>query len=393
MGVLLKLLSCVKDSYLPAMFVLAASFFCALNTPFETHTVLSLNIIFFIACFSNLALLSLFKDLKNTFFTLILLFLYIIVAKFIATSFVSPVNIARWLMLVMPFNLFLISMIEQKQKHLFYLLCFFLAQSALIENLCLSGFGFLPHFVDIISAIFWFALFLNLLISVSMYPSIKNNAFFFECMLVFWALFNIQTPHSFLICLLAAGLSNLITNIHKIVYEHFRDSVTGFYSKNSFPAFDSKKLPPKYTIAFFCIDNYNKILQVFKKNLTDKLTVMILKRVMEVQPKALIYRLKPDEFCFIFFEQDIKQTVETVENMRRLVAGTEFVLAKKKILKLTITPVVSEKHRNDANAAVVLERMHKNFDRHYKFTQNMTFCEELEQAKKGKRTSVRSATK
>ena len=393
MGALLKLLACVKDSYVPALFVLAASFFCALNTPFEIKTVLGLNITFFVGCFLNLGLLFFFKDVRNTFFTLILLLLYITVAKVIATSFVSPLIIARWLMLIMPLNLFMISLIDQKEKHSFYLLCFFLAEAALIENLCLAGFGFLPRLVDIISAVFWFALFVNLLISVSMYPSIKNNAFFFETMLVFWALFNIQTPNSFLICLIGACFSNLVTNIYKIIYEHFRDSVTGLYSKNSFPAFDSKKLPPKYTIAFFCIDNYHKILQVFKKNLTDKLTVMILKRVMEVQPNALIYRLKDDEFCFIFFEQDIKQTVETVENMRRLVAGTEFVLAKKKILKLTITPVVSEKHRNDANAAVVLERMHKNFDRRYKFTQNMTFCEELEQAKKGKRPSVRTSAK
>lgn len=388
MGFLLKLLSSVKDSYLPAFIVLAVSFFCALNTPLQAPATLSLNASFFIACFVNIGLLFFFKDIKNTFFTFMLLILYITVAKVFATSFVSEQIISRWLMLLMPLNLFLISLLQQNQKNSFYLLCFFLGQAALIENLCLSEYATLPDFVNIVSCLLWFALLLYLLIYVSMYPSIKNNAFFFECMLIFWALIHIQSPNAFLICLLGACFSNLITNIHKIVYEYFRDGVTGFYSKNSFPALDAKKLPPKYTIAFFRIDNYYKILKVFKKNLTDKLIVMILKRVMELQPEALIYRLTEDEFCFIFFEQDIKQTYEMVENMRRLIAGTEFVLKKNKIIKLTITPVVSEKHRNDANAAVVLERMHKNFDKRYKFTQNMTFCEELEQ-KKGKRPSGR----
>ena len=388
MNILVKLLSCVKDSYLPAFIVLVVSFFCALNTTLQAPAVLSLNISFFVVCFLNLGLLFFFKDIKNTFLTFILLILYITLAKVFATSFVSESVIERWFMFIMPLNLLLISFLEQNQKHSFYFLCFFLTEAALIENLCLSGFSALPDFIDIISYVLWLCLLLYLLVSVSMYPSIKNNAFFFECMLIFWALIHIQSPNLFLICLVGACFSNLITNIHKIIYEYFRDSVTGFYSKNSFPALDAKKLPPKYTIAFFCIDNYHKILQVFKKNLTDKLTVMVLKRITELQPEALIYRLKDDEFCFIFFEQDIKQTYETVENMRRLIAGTEFVLKKNKAIKLTITPVVSEKHRNDANAAVVLERMHKNFDKRYKFTQNMTFCEELEQ-KKVKRASTR----
>lgn len=388
MNILVKLLSCVKDSYLPAFIVLTVSFFCALNASLQAPAVLSLNITFFIVCFLNLGLLFFFKDIKNSFLTFLLLILYITLAKVFATSFVSAQIIERWLMFVMPFNLLLISILEQNQKHSFYFLCFFLAEAALIENLCLSGNAFLPDIICLISYILWVCLLLYLLVSISMYPSIKNNAFFFDCLLIFWALMHIQSPNSFLICLLGASLSNLITNIHKIIYEYFRDSVTGFYSKNSFPALDAKKLPPKYTIAFFCIDNYHKILQVFKKNLTDKLTVMILKRISELQPDALIYRLKDDEFCFIFFEQDIKQTFETVENMRRLIAGTEFVLKKNKAIKLTITPVVSEKHRNDANAAVVLERMHKNFDKRYKFTQNITFCEELEQ-KKVKRSSAR----
>ena len=386
MSIFIKLLSSVKDSYLPALIVLIASFFCALHSSVIEPVPLSLNITFFVCSFLNFSLLIFIKDFKNTFLMLMIMFLYSALAKIMQTPLATPYYFERWLMLIVPLNLFLISFIRYKQKHAFYFLCFFLIQATLIENLCLLNHAVFPDFAIPLSNMIWAALFIYLLISISAYPSIKNSSFFFECLLIFGAIFNFQTPQCFLICLFCAMLSDLLTNIHKIIYNYFRDDVTGCYSKNAFPALDPKKLPPKYTIAFFCIDNYHKILQVFKKNLTDKLTVMVLKRIKEIHADAQIYRLKDDEFCFIFFEQDIKQTFETVENMRRLIAGTEFVLRKNKVIKLTITPVVSEKHRNDANAAVVLERMHQNFDRRYKFTQNMTFCEELEQ-KKIKRSS------
>lgn len=394
MKFILNLLSCVKDSYLPAFVVLIAAFCCAASIPAPASSLLPLSISFLVICIANLIFLFLSKDIKHIFFMLLLLTLYLIEAKlfFEPNNLLTLKSVHGWLMIVMPLNLFLISAIEQTPHKAFHLLCFFLAEAALLENFCSSDFGILPDFFKFVPSLLWLLLFLYLLVLISVYPSIKRNAFFFQCILVFCALFQADDTHAFLVCLSAAGALNALADIVAGIYGYFKDDVTGVYSRNSFPALDPKKLPPKYTIAFFCIDNYSKILKVFKKNLTDKLTKMVLKRMLSLEPNALIYRLKPDEFCFIFFEQDIHQTFEMVEEMRRLVAGTEFVLARKKILKLTVTPVVSEKHRNDAHAAAVLERMHQNFDRRYKFTQNMTFCDEIEQAKKNKRTSNRFVT-
>ena len=393
MGFLLNLLSCVKDSYMPAFIVLFAAFCCIMNIPAPDAPLTPLSITLLCVCFVNFIFLFFVKDIKNIFFTLLILTLYIIEAKLFtaSVSLLTLKSVYGWIILAMPLNLFFISMIDQNENKTFNLLCFFLAEAALLENLYLSGFGTLPFYFNFISAALWILVFLYILATISLYPSVKNNAFFFASILIFFALFQADDSHSFLVCLLAACTLNFLANITAAVYAYFRDEVTGVYSFNSFPALDPKKLPPKYTIAFFCIDNYSKILKVFKKNLTDKLTKMILKRMLTIQPNAVIYRLKPDEFCFIFFEQDIHQTFDMVEEMRRLIAGTEFVLTKKKILKLTVTPVVSEKHRNDANAAAVLERMHQNFDRRYKFTQNITFCDEIEQAKKNKRGSNRFA--
>ena len=114
---------------------------------------------------------------------------------------------------------------------------------------------------------------------------------------------------------------------------------------------------------------------------------MVIKRLQSLNPPALVYRLRVDEFCLIFFDTDIKEAYAITEDIRRLIAKTEFVLSKKKILKLTITPVVSEKRRSDVDARAVLLRMHESFHQKYKFTQNMTFCEEIERLNKAKRLS------
>ena len=189
--------------------------------------------------------------------------------------------------------------------------------------------------------------------------------------------------------LLGAMLITLLSNVFSALYTYFRDPVTGLYSLNSFQRHELKFFPPKYTVAFFYIDNYQKLLNVFKQKQTDLLVKMVIKRALSLDLTPYIYRLRADQFCLIFFDTDVKQTYELIENMRRLIAGTEFVLLNKKALKLTITPAVSEKRRSDADAFAVLSRMYENFRQRYTFTQNMTFCEEIEKNKKVNKASFR----
>lgn len=305
----------------------------------------------------------------------------------------------------MPVNLFLIknipdsadlSLTEAARKNIskkyslrnFYILCAFLLQAAIVENFYISGFNELPESFSSAGFILSLILIFYLLILISIYPSVKNNAFFFACILILWGTFAAaSSSFSFVFSFLGAVSVILTANIQFTLSNHFRDNVTGVYSANSFKKHDAKKFPPKYTVAFFYIDNYNKILNFFGQAQTDKLTKMVIKRISSLNLPALTYRLKPDEFCFVFFDTDVRQAYELIEEMRRLIACTEFVLSTKKILKITVTPVVSEKRRSDADAFAVLMRMHENFYQKYKFTQNMTFCEEIENMKKTRRSN------
>ncbi|HCU58699.1 MAG TPA: hypothetical protein DIC64_01825 [Alphaproteobacteria bacterium] len=391
MRIFLKLLASVKASYIPALIALIAVFSAAFFKADAIEQTSLINLFFFIFSAANLIFLFFSKNIKSTFFSLLILSLYICARRLLL---VSPVPLATsgiytWLMIIVALNLFLIFNISSKPNNSFYILLSFVAEAALLENFYISGLTDLPPSFLNLALFLWVGLFAYLLLSISAEPSIKSNAFFFASLLIFWALLNIENLSTLIFSLSGAMLIDLVSNISSVVYNYFYDPLTGLYSLNSFKRHDIKKFPPKYTVAFFYIDNYQKLLNVFKQRQTDKLTKMILKRVLSLEPSAYTYRLKPDQFCFVFLNNDVKQTYELIENMRRLVASTEFVLSNKKILKLTITPAVSEKRRSDSNAFAVLIRMYENFRQRYTFTQNITFCEEIEKSKKATRLSSR----
>jgi len=326
--------------------------------------------------------------MRSTFLALFILTLYVSIRQ-ITLSTLLPItasSIYLWLMLLTPLNLFIIFQMPPNTRFSFYIFCSFLFEAFVLETFYLLEITLGDVFYSV-ALVFWLLLFVFLLFSISSHPSIQKNASFFADLLIFLSLLNIEDTLTFILSLSFALFILFVSDILSAIYSYFRDELTGLYSIHSFKRHDKKTFPPKYTIAFFYLDNYSKLLNVFKQNLTDKLTLMVLQRALSLEPPALIYRLKSNQFCLIFFDMDVKQTYELIENMRRLIAGTEFVLNKKQILKLTITPIVSEKRRSDADVFDVLMRMHENFRQRYTFTQNMTFCEEIEQTKKTRRLS------
>ena len=182
MGFLLNLLSCVKDSYLPALVVLVAACCCVLNIPESSSSLLTLHISFFGICAVNLVFLLFLKDIKRLFLLFVFFVLYIVETRLFSgeNGLIFVQSIYWWIMLVMPLNLFLISSLEETDTKAFYLLCFFLGEAALLENICSSEFAVLPEIFRFISAVLWIVMFIYFLMMISIYPSIKNNAFFSE---------------------------------------------------------------------------------------------------------------------------------------------------------------------------------------------------------------------
>ena len=351
---------------------------------------------FYGICLFNTCFALWIKNHKSALFTLLLLILYL--SGNHAYTPVSLNSLKLWLLILVPMNLFLIFQMPDHHAPVFWPLLFFIFEGCLLENLYLSDILDLPFIFSLLAGFFWAGTFCYMLIKISYAPTFIDNTLFFSSILIFFALTNYGQQSTRIFCFLGAALMTAVSAVYSSLYSYYRDTVTGVYSLHSFKKHDQNsnkqhtpnqnksasktELPTKYRISFFYIDNYNKILKVFGQKQTDLLTIMILKRISTLELNALTYRLKPNEFCFIFKDLDIKETYEQMENVRRLIASTEFVLPSKKVVKITITPAVSEKLRTDKNAEAVLNRMYEMFYPRYRFTQNMTFCEEIEKSRK-----------
>ncbi len=86
------------------------------------------------------------------------------------------------------------------------------------------------------------------------------------------------------------------------------------------------------------------------------------KKIRELEPETQIYRCGADEFIVIFPAAEKGTSFARVDNIRRSVAASEFLLSgRKKSLKLTVSCSVADKKRSDANVFEVFMRARKIF--------------------------------
>ena len=385
---ILKLFSAVKTSYLPAFLLFAVAMICVTAQDSLQIKAPFLNTFFYVLTFMNAAFFLIKKDKKDLLFSVFLFLLYVTLnfLRKISPQMPQKNVLDDIVLLLVPLYLGFIFFIKSERIS-FYHLVLMLLPPMLIENMPVTVFeGFEPFFgVSII--VCWLLCFIFCLARLSAFPSFKQSGLFFAIICVFFGVIFFDDAKNFAIYFAAASGIFLISSIYQAIYEYYIDPISKVASPHLFERDELKKFPPKYSISFFYIDNYAKLLKVFGSHQTDLFVKMILIKLQSLEPDAEIYRLSRSEFCLVFFNSDVRQTYEMMENIRRLIASTEFVSLKKKAIKLTITPVVSEKRRSDANAKAVLLRMHENFRQKYKFTQNMTFCEEMEIGKKTRRSS------
>jgi len=92
-----------------------------------------------------------------------------------------------------------------------------------------------------------------------------------------------------------------------------------------------------------------------------------------LEPDALLYRCTPDEFIIIFPNAEKGTSFQRVDEIRRQIAASEFILNRiKRPLKITVSCSVAEKKRSDGNIGDVFIRAHRVLQKTYKFTQNIT---------------------
>ena len=386
-----KLFSSIKTSYLPALLTLAAAAFCTLQNPNELPNVALVRFCFFAFTLLNLVMFRFDKSKKNLLFVLFTAVLYIVLGNLqqLPNIVFQKSVVYDFLFLLTPVYIVILFYISPP-KITFLKILFLLLPAVVVENLSIEGYTAMPDIFGFIALLFWVAAFFFILLKLSAKPSFEISGMFFACLCLGLGLAFV-TDALISAIYFASSLGILfVSRLFELFYRRYKDPATGVLSAASFERDDIKKFPPKYSIAFFYIDNYAKLLKVFGSDQANLLAKMVILKIKTLDPNAEIYRLSRSEFCLVFFDSDVRQTYETMEEIRRLIASTEFVIKQKKAIKLTITPVVSERRRSDADAKAVLMRMHENFHQKYKFTQNVTFCEEIESSKKIRRTSSRS---
>ncbi len=160
--------------------------------------------------------------------------------------------------------------------------------------------------------------------------------------------------------------------IYSIIYEHFFDKHTGLKNRNSYRYYASK-LPLKYSVAIIKIDFYDDIARKIGLHNMKTIVTMINDIFQEYIGNDLIFRIYYDEFIFIYKKFDIKEAYSHIEEVRRTIAGLNFVYAPKKSpLKITISCGVSEKKRSDKDVYEVAARAENAMRDTAKFSNNVT---------------------
>ena len=379
-----KILPLLKNTFLPALIFGAGivGFYAA--EPFPEAPLLTLHSLFYVLCFTVFLILLYFDTRKPAFFIFITLLSYILInyikktygddyqtsAEYLNLCFFVPVNLIFFYFL--PENKLLC-------KENVWLLLSVFAQFAIAEKLSAAGLapswnldGVSADGLNSLSLLLFLLMLSAFFIHASISGSIGSTALLFGSFGIFLGFYYSRFPSALTVFFASAMLGITVAVIQDIYYTSYRDVLTGLFGRNAFIV-NAKNFPLKYSVGIVCIDDYDKLGQVFGRSGQNALTKMIAGRITETEFENQIYRYTPDEFVIIFKKEDKNESFDRLEKIRRAIASAEFMLARrKKPIKLTVSCAVSEKKRSDANAVEVLVRAHKALQKTYKFTQNVT---------------------
>lgn len=221
-------------------------------------------------------------------------------------------------------------------------------------------------------SIILFTLFIiSAFIKCSLNGYIDDTALFFSSLNIFAGFYYSASSTALSIFFSAAAITTTVGIISNIHYNIHYDFLTGLASRRTYLE-DAKKFPLKYSLAIICLDNFKHLYKILGYYKSQNLIKMLANRLVELEPENPIYRYSQDEFIIIFKNDNLKQSFEKLDNIRREIASSEFMFShRRKGLKITISGCVSEKKRSDSNPTEVLLRAHRTLQKTYQFTQNL----------------------
>lgn len=372
----------IKNSLLPALIFAYAFLGYFIYGEISSQTRINLHFIFWISNISCLGILVYFNRRKPCFFLLTIMLSYMLInwlkrrysldylssSGYINLCFFTPLNLAIFY--------FLPKQQLLKLNNIWALMFIFLevACGEYLDkaNLTLS-FNTQVDGINLNSlSVLMFVLFLTAaFIKCSLTGYIEDTTLFFSALNIFAGFYYSASSTALSIFFAAASFTAVLGLIKDIHYTIRYDSLTGLASRKTYLK-DSEKFPMKYSLAIICLDNYTHIYKAFGRFKSQNLLKMLSTRLAELEPDNPLYRYSTDEFILIFKNENLKQSFEKLDNIRREIAASEFMFShKQKGIKITISGCVSEKKRSDANATEVLLRARKTLQKTYQFTQNL----------------------
>lgn len=372
----------IGNSMLPALIFAAAFLGYFLYGEISLLARANLHIIFWSTNAVCLGILIYFNRRKPFFFLLSAVFSYITInwlkrhysldylstPGYINLCFFAPVNLAVFYFL--PERRLL------KIKNLFWLV-FIFAEIAAAEYLDAADITIsLNSGADGINlnslSVGLFILFLlSAFIKCGLSGSILDTALFFSGLNLFAGFYYSSGSTALSIFFAAAAVTAATGAVREIRYSLCHDFLTGLPERNAYLK-DTRHFPLKYSLAIICLDNGSRLSSILGRFKTQKLIKMLAMRLTELEPENPLYRYSGSEFILIFKNDNLKQSFEKLDNIRREIAASEFMFSRRsKGIKITVSGCVSEKKRSDANATEVLVRARRALQKTCQFTQNI----------------------
>lgn len=374
----------MSNSWLPALFLLTASCVYMLFAPLTDTFQTTLHTAFYTLNLSSILLLAYYNRNQSLFFIIIITIAYMLInflkynhgiIYYLTPAYLNLVFLTGCGML---FFYFLPNHPFRSIDTLKFLIIIFAGVSLgeILSNAQIK-INFSPSTTFDCGLQFFGISLMWVVISIMiLYASIKNDilgtSIAFASINVVIGFYFSAHPSALSLFFATAALI-IFCGITRQIYTLTRkDNATGLNNGRTFMT-HAKKFPLKYGLGIICIDDYHHLLQAFRKNGIGDIMLMISKKITSLEPEALLYRCTPDEFVIIFPNAEKGSSFSRVDEIRRQIAASEFILPQvKRPLKITVSCSVADKKRSDSNVNDVFIRAHRVLQKTYKFTQNIT---------------------
>lgn len=372
----------IKNSLLPAFIFGCAFLGYFLYGEITLPARHNLHIIFWSSCLACLGILIYFNRRKPCFFMLTIMLAYILINLFKRQYSLDYLSSSGYINLCFftPLNLGIFYFLRRRRllditniwALIFIFLEFAVGEYLDKTNITLS-FNSVADGINLNSlSVLLFVIFLTAaFIRCSLSGYIEDTALFFCGLNIFAGFYYSASSTALSIFFSAAAVTAVTGLIKDIRYSIGHDTLTGLASRHAYLK-DAAKFPMKYSLAVICLDNYAHLIKALGYFKTRNLIKMLAMRLNELEQDNPLYRYSEDEFILIFKNDNLKQSFEKLDNIRREIAASEFMFShRSKGLKITISGCVSEKKRSDANTTEVLLRARRTLQKTYQFTQNL----------------------